>query len=185
MSISGSQSPLTWCFPDVDVVEADSDDKRQTTDDKRITTRIAHRKWSQASGAQQLTNSTAYDQSSQRDTGIAPVLGASAGHISVTAVDLPLIPAAFVVRSAPSRYGVGSAVRDPWSKSEPGITTDVTVYVMFTFMLTPEAVLAVDGVSANDAGDSRPASAISVFQSSVFCVYVYDSHTYTRSDART
>lgn len=34
---SGSQSPLTWCFPDVDVVEADSDDKRQTTDDKRIT----------------------------------------------------------------------------------------------------------------------------------------------------
>lgn len=45
--------------------------------------------------------------------------------------------------------------------------------------------LAVDGVSANDAGDSRPASAICVFQSSVFCVYVYDSHTYTRSDART
>lgn len=150
---SGSQSPLTWCFPDVDVVEADSDDKRQTTNDRRQTNH--------------------------------PVLGASAGHISVTAVDLPLIPAAFVVRSAPSRYGVGSAVRDPWSKSEPGITTDVTVYVMFTFMLTPEAVLAVDGVSANDAGDSRPASAISVFQSSVFCVYVYDSHTYTRSDART
>lgn len=34
-------------------------------------------------------------------------------------------------------------------------------------MLTPEAVLAVDGVSANDAGDGRPFGS--------FCVY--DSHT--------
>lgn len=121
--ISGSQSPLTG-------VSHTLTSSRPTTNDKRVTTI--------ESGFRGLTTRQ------HGSSSVAENTNASAGHNSVSAVDPPLTPAAFgcrwtnrvVVRSAPS---LGVAI--PWSKSEPGIATDVSpdverVYILYRILFT-------------------------------------------------
>lgn len=130
LRISGLQSPLTGVSRTLTLSMPTTNDKRQTTNGSPYRASQVRLPELNNSATRHYSSSTVYQSHWWEN----PLLSASAGHNSVTAVDPPsggdqLSVGSRVVRSASSRllhryHGVGSAVRDPWSKSEPGITTD-------------------------------------------------------------